>query len=487
MSKLLITITEEDCIFKGNIKQEKIVTNTLKIYNEGAYFSTLFKNGLWDGFTKFYRGNKFKYGLLDVLIPVLRSENIDYQIIDNTIREDFKIYKLNPLLFTHQKNATRSFLKEKFGIIVVPTRGGKTYISAEIIRQIQIKLKNNLCVLFLVDGIDLFKQTVSELSTYLGIEQDDVGKFNDKNFFIKNINVGMIQSLAAARKGKNIEKTKILNLLLRKTNFLIIDECHEYSSTQRSSFIKAFKNLQFRLALSATPFKDSLNHRFTSLQNLGRVIYRISRKELVKAGVLSDDKAFLIKYENANNAEDNYQDELKKSIYENNERSNLIFNLIKICTKNNLKVLVLFNSKVFGNNFSELTGYTFISGDDKSHIREIEKTNFLTGNSDVLLASNIFKKGITLPEAQVILLADGGQESSTIMQKRGRVLGTTKNKNRALLIDIMDLGLKYLSDHALSRLELYDLEFGKNKIEVYGDLESEFLELEESLKEWFNV
>ena len=103
----------------------------------------------------------------------------------------------------------------------------------------------------------------------------------------------------------------------------------------------------------------------------------------------------------------------------------------------------------------------------------------------MLLASNIFKKGITLPEAQIIFLADGGQESSTIMQKRGRVLGTTKNKNRALLIDVIDIGTKYLSEHALNRLELYDSEFGRNKIEIYD--KTELLELEESLKEWFNV
>jgi isochorismate pyruvate lyase len=76
-------------------------------------------------------------------------------------------------------------------------------------------------------------------------------------------------------------------------------------------------------------------------------------------------------------------------------------------------------------------------------------------------------------------------ESSTIMQKRGRVLGTTKNKNRALLIDVIDIGTKYLSEHALNRLELYDSEFGKNKIEIYD--KTELLELEESLKEWFNV
>lgn len=487
LQKVLITLKEEDCIFAGSKKQEDVIKNSIQIFVEGSIFSEKFKKGFWDGYLRFYKGNTFKRGLLDVVLPVLKSENIEYEIVDENEKEVFKVSKLNPLLFSHQKNATRNFLKERFGIIVVPTRGGKTYISAEIIRQIKIKLKDDLCVLFLVDGIDLFKQTVTELSTYLGMDEEDVGKFNDKNFCIKKLNVGMIQTLSAAKKGKDVEKKKVLNLLFRKTNFLIIDECHEYSSVQRSGFIKSFKRLKFRLSLSATPFKDDLSHRYTTLQNLGRVIYRVSREELVKAGVLSDDKAFLIYYENdaSNLSSETYREYLENSIYTNAERSEILLRLIQKCLRNHLKTLVLFNSKVYGNSFSELSGFTFISGDDKSHIREIEKTNFLTGNSDVLLASNIFKKGITLPEAQVIILADGGQESSSIMQKRGRVLGTTKNKNRALLIDIMDIGVKYLSDHALSRLDLYDLEFGRNKIEIYD--ESEFLELEESLKEWFNV
>lgn len=485
MNKLTITIDKEDCIFSGTIKQCDVVKRAIRVYNPNCFYSEKFKRGLWDGYTKYYSGNKFKKGLLDIVLPILKMKKIKYDIIEEE-KDTFNLSKLNPLLFTHQKKATRSFLKEKFGIVVVPTRGGKTYISAEIIRQIKIKMKDNLKVLFLVDGIDLFKQTVSELSSYLGIDEDDIGKFNDKNFNISNVNVGMIQTLTSTKRGTNVERKKILNKLFREINFLIIDECHEYSSKQRMSFIKCFKNLNFRLALSATPFKDDLNHRFTILQNFGSVVYRVTRKQLVEAGVLSDDKAFLIYYENDKKIEaDGYQDYLKQKVHENLDRSVLMHRIVKICLKNNLKTLVLFNSKSFGKIFSEMTNYPFISGDDKSHIRDIEKRNFLTGNSDVLLASNIFKKGITLPEAQIIFLADGGQESSTIMQKRGRVLGTTKNKNRALLIDFVDIGTKYLSEHALSRLELYDSEFGKNKIEIYD--KTELLELEESLKEWFNV
>ena len=65
------------------------------------------------------------------------------------------------------------------------------------------------------------------------------------------------------------------------------------------------------------------------------------------------------------------------------------------------------------------------------------------------------------------------------------MLGTTKDKNRALLVDVIDIGTKYLGDQALNRLELYDAEFGKKKIEIYE--ESEFPDLEDSLKNWFNV
>lgn len=491
----MITLTRTDLktvFFGGDTKSVKVVKTALKIWEPNAIYSQLFQDKKWDGYHKFYNNDdSFSWGLMDVLLPVLRKEKVKFNLVDKYEKHFVPVRELNPILYLHQKQAVNVFLEEKYGIIKVPTRGGKTFIAAQIIDI--LRHEPNMVFLFVVDTDDLFKSTIKELAKFMEIPEGNIGQIRGPKFDIRQINVGMIQSLTRAKNSKVAEKKKKYYELLRLTKMLVIDECHEYTSPSRVSFIKAFKNLSYQLALSATPYKDSLKHRFEVLKLFGREIYEIAIEDLVEKGVLSDDKAFLVAYENrtkkipenkkAGIEKETYTEYQRRSIHENEERNFVLSQIIKVCKRNRLKLLVLFNSKQHGKILSNLTGEVFICGDDPSEIRDLEKANFLSGIDGVLMASNIYKKGTTLPEAQVVLLADGGQESTAILQKRGRVLGTVANKNRALTIDLLDMGTEYFSDHGLNRLEMYDEVFGKKKIEIYES--DELAELEESMKNWF--
>lgn len=491
----MLTLTRTDLktvFFGGDSDSIKVVRNSLRIFSPNAHFSQLFRDKKWDGYHKYYNTNdSFNWGLMDIVIPVLKKEKIKYKFIEEYKKPIVSKRELNPILYLHQQQAVRVFLEEKFGIIKVPTRGGKTFIAAQIIDILRID--PSTVFLFVVDTDDLFKSTIRELAKFMNISENEIGQIRGPKFDIKQINVGMIQSLTRVKKSKDVNKKKKFFELLKIVKVLIIDECHEYSSKERVSFIFSFKNIEYQLALSATPYKDSLDHRFEVLKVFGREIYEIAIEDLVERGVLSDDKAFLIAYENRTKKisenkklgieKESYVDYQKRSIHENEERNFILSQIIRICKRNRLKLLVLFNSKHHGKILSNLTGEVFISGDDSSEIRDLEKANFLSGIDGVLMASNIYKKGTTLPEAKVVLLADGGQESSSILQKRGRVLGTAENKSRALTIDLLDIGTEYFSDHGLNRLEMYDEVFGKKKIEIYES--DELAELEESMKNWF--
>ena len=47
------------------------------------------------------------------------------------------------------------------------------------------------------------------------------------------------------------------------------------------------------------------------------------------------------------------------------------------------------------------------------------------------------------------------------------MLGVTKNKKHSIVIDILEFGIKYFSEHSLNRLDVYDQEIGKRRIEIY--------------------
>lgn len=135
-----------------------------------------------------------------------------------------------------------------------------------------------------------------------------------------------------------------------------------------------------------------------------------------------------------------------------------------------------------------MTGHVFIDGDNDGKEREKEKQAFLENKKGgILLASNIYRKGITLPEVELVVISDGGLEGTNVIQKFGRVLGVTETKKKSIVIDILDIGNKYFSEHSLNRLEIYNDQIGENRIEIYENENDEhWSDLEESIKEWLS-
>ncbi len=495
----MLQITRFDlskCNFYSDDELEEIeAQGFLKVFVEDAFWSKAYKTRRWDGFKKFYDSkNNFNIGLLEDLLLNLDKANVKYSFKDDYNKKPNRIPPL-PLpdkLYDHQKEAVTEFFKDDIGIIIVPTRGGKTFIASEIIRQSE-PLKNNFKTLFIVDTEDLFVQSVKEISKYLGVSEDEIGKINAGGLNPKIVSVGMIQTMVSMVYGKNKSNKRPLEKFLRDLDFQIVDEIQEYSSDKRMGVLKKSSKLKRKLGISATPFKqlDSEIPNLTIKGYFGKTCYEVGIDRLQDEGHLALDKVMLVHFDHSegkkklrslNKEMNSYHDYLKYYIHENNRRNKVISEILKICKKNKWKTLVLFNSKKHGYIIEEITDEPFICGDHNVKERSVEKDNFLKGRGKTLLASNIFKKGITLPQASVLLLADGGLEGSNVLQKKGRILGAIEGKTKALMIDIMDVGTKFFSKHSLNRLEVYNTQMTKDRIEIHMENEYEFLE--DSMKDW---
>ena len=495
----MVTITRTSlnkCNFECDTKKEqKIIDSVLKFWVDGAIFSEKYKKGHWDGFYRFYdKNNNFDYGLTSELIYNFEQNNIDYEYDDQYI-PNFPVKNIKVEIHedfeerTYQTNAVKSFFKDNIGIVIVPTRGGKTFISSQCIIQINKKYQDFNSV-FIVDSIDLFSQTVDEFSKFLNVDKSEIGKINSDGIQIKKVTICMVQTLNSIffGKKKNLKVIRDLNKHFRNVKFLCVDEIQDNCSDSRLSIYKKFTNIEYVLGLSATPFKQmDLKLSLKIKGFFGDVCYEVKKKTLQKEGFLSLDKAILISNDSeAFEVAESYADFLRIYIHENRKRNNILLQLIKICEKNNWKTLLLFNSKKHGRIISEMSGQIFIDGDSSRDLRKNEKENFLKKKGGILLASNIFKKGITLPEVEICIIADGGLEGSNIIQKFGRMLGVTETKKHSIVIDIMDVGGEYFSEHSLNRLSIYETEIGKKRIEIYEG-EDDWFEIEESINEWLNV
>ena len=440
-----------------------------------------------------YDRNKmvFKIGMFPTLIKFLKEHNVSYEVEDYDfgLPDGFVIDDRMSGKYIHQANAVKAFYKRRFGIIQVPTRGGKTFIMSEILRVFLNTDSGNF--MFCVDSTDLFTQAVRDIKSFFerygGIE---VGEIKAGSVDLSHrVTVAMLQTLQStlSERCSDKEKKKSLKKFMKDLKFLSVDEIHDNASNSRLKLYKSCKNIEYLLLLSATPYKSE-----TPIQNLklkewsGDIVYKITEKELRDRGVLSNYKVFLFAV-NHNEIDykledDNYRSLRDALIFNSDVRNSLLVNIIRILKRLKLKTLVLFQSIEHGETIAKRTKHIFISGKTKNKERERRKNEFLSDkNGGVLLASDIFKKGITLPECEVIIIVDEGLEVSSVIQKKGRTLGVTETKTKSLVIDFIDIYDVYFSEHSESRLETYVNEIGEKNVGILDVTSEDCLD---TFKDW---
>lgn len=439
----------------------------------------------------------FQIGMLPTLKAYLDKRGIEYSVrdYDFSLPSNIKIDDRMSGKYIHQRRAVEAFYKRRFGIIQVPTRGGKTFIMSEILRIFLESDDGNF--LFCVDNTTLFNQAVGDIKKFFerygGIEVGEIkaGKIETNH----RVTVAMLQTIQAtlSDRCKDRQKQRNLEKFLKGLKFLSVDEIHDNFSNSRFKIYRKCSRIEYLLLLSATPYKAG-----TLVQNLklkswsGDIIYTISEEMLRKRKVLSDYKVFELVVDHNdieyNVDNDDYNDLRNKLIFQSDVRNGVLVDVIHIVEKLKLKTLVLFQSIDHGSIVSNITSIPFISGKDKDSVREQRKREFLEADGGVLLASNIFKKGVTLPEAQILINVDDGVEDANTIQKKGRVIAATDKKDRSLIIDFIDVYDAYFSEHSETRLNTYIEAVGEDNVGIIDTSSADAMEtLEHWMKKWFRL
>lgn len=438
----------------------------------------------------------FRIGMLSVLKKYVEENRLTISVFDFDYQfpNGIEIDKRLTGKYDYQRQAVEAFFKKRFGIVVVPTRGGKTFIASEIMRI--FLMSSNGKALFLTDNTTLFIQAVNDIQTYfepyggISVGQIRAGAAIDTS---QRIVVGMIQTIQSVFSGRCTDKKKKRELehYIRNLKFLCVDEIHDNCSDSKLRIYKKAKNLEYQLCLSATPYREN-----ALVQNLklkawsGDVIYTITEQELKKRQVLSDYRVYMLFVNHNGQLEtvpsDDYAQCLSTYIHNSLQRNQALLAVIAAVRKLKLKTLVLFQSKNHGFQIARQAGELFISGDTSNDERERIKSEFLSGEGGILFASDIFKKGVTLPQVEVLINADGGLESANIIQKKGRVLGTTSCKKRSLVVDFFDLCDNYFSKHSKARLDTYINAVGEECVDILDISVTNWLDIfKQWTTEWF--
>jgi superfamily II DNA or RNA helicase len=479
----LHTVNFVGCDTNGKKTVAQILTyinpNPYDLYRKKEMFNKIdftFPFGLVGDVINFCKENDINYEFHDIIFPGINEKNIDKRLTGK---------------YEHQKEAVINFFKKRIGIIKVPTRGGKTFITSEIIRQWQLT-EQGTSFLFIVDTEDLFRQAFNDFKSffekYNGI---DIGEIRAGKFEPKHITIGMIQTIQRMFTDSKAVRRKQIKDFLNKVDFLCVDEIHDNVSSDRLKIYKKCNNLNYQLCLSATPYRDNAWYSNLKLKAWsGDIIYEVMQDVLIERGVLTKYEVgqlivdhTKLKYRLAN---DDYRGIEKELIHESVFRNNKLLNLTELLKELQLKTLFLFQSIRHGQWFSKQTDIPFIHGSTDVDNREKQKEIFLNNEDSFLAASGIFKKGITLPQSLIMVNVDGGLESANVLQKSGRVLGAIKGKDKSAVIDFVDIYDRYFSEHSEKRLHTYIKSVGEEHVKLFDMQNDEWLnEVRKWLKGWF--
>ena len=429
---------------------------------------------------------KIDYEIEDELLKLVKpSLNID-NVLDVPNKEfQYRWY---------QKQLLTSLLENGRGVIISPTRSGKSLILAGLCHNIfqsyiQNKMQN---ILLLVPNINLVFQMAEDLEEY------GLGEF---------YNIQMFTAKTMSKKGAKVIVNKF-NIYIANSQYLllhgdelpyidviIVDEVH--GMTKQSSISKIIKDVKISNKFGCTgTLPKSLVNQWNISGVFGPVLDEVQIQSLQEEGILANVKVYPIKFFHHVKENFNYidpkeleglsKDEInekkfdvakeayrKESIFlgvheESNKRA------LKLCknileSHENWNALILFDFTEQGKQLYNLLDYEkkhYVDGSvdvfDRKEI--IKQMNAPEGGHITIAQSKTFSTGLTIKNIELICVMTNQSSPTKIIQSIGRGLRRVE-KNTLVVLDFFH-NYKYSEKHFFERVELYKtfygLEYGKD-------------------------
>jgi superfamily II DNA or RNA helicase len=467
------------------------VNRLLSYQVAGSEHMPAFQSGGWNGKSSFFHYDEglFPTGFLHMVVAGLRKAGYQVQLLRHKLPEPLgpELPEVDAFGYTERYDYQPEVIKQlnRHGQIIarVATGGGKSRIARMCMKHI------NRRTLFLTTRGVLMYQMHEALRV---MEGEEIGILGDGEWGVpyerpdgtegrrlSKFNVGMVQTLAAFLKDPDPTKPKTEReaqakrqakaiAVLKKFEFVILEEAHEVSSDQFWSIMAACENAAYRLSLTATPFmKDDEEANMRLLGCSGPIAVDISEKLLIDRGILAKPYFKFIDLKPEEQPKKLYRSSpfahaYKVGIVHNEVRNKKLVAEVTRAVRHGLSSMVLVNQKDHGRVLQELftrvgVRSEFIFGDSNQKQRKATIERLGKGEIDVLIGSTILDVGVDVPAVGCIALAGGGKAEVAVRQRIGRGLREKKTgPNVALIIDFTDDLNTHLRRHAKERREIIE-------------------------------
>lgn len=376
----------------------------------------------------------------------------------------------------YQYKLIKSLANNGRGVIISPTRSGKSLVIAGLIHNVfqnvhRLKIQN---ILIVVPNVQLVLQFESDLQDYGLGETYHIQSFTANTMNKKNAAV-VVDKL-------NIYIANVQYLLLHGDELPIIDmifmdEIH--TNKKGNQISKLIKNTKILHKFGCTgTLPESKIDVWQIIGTFGPVVDEVEIQKLQQDRILADVKIFPIKFIHHKKInfravefnEDGVQEDpfiiAQKAFHRETmyldtfEKSNIIIlNLVKklMLEHSDWNSLILFDYTDQGEQLYKLLDYTnkhYVDGSTDVNIRrDIVNKMDKTGGNVLIAQSKTFSTGITISRLNVIFLFNSGKSATKIIQSIGRGL-RRQNKTSIIVFDISH-NYQYSESHFNDRIKLY--------------------------------
>jgi len=410
---------------------------------------------------------RFEPRLVYSIIQFLQKQDIQFnvEVTDKfrcvinipDLKEELVKLNLNPR--DYQEESVLTALKNKSGVIVLPTSAGKTLVIALLVKSIQ--QQHDAKALILVPDIQLVAQTYSDFIEY-GISENEITKWTGSTEPDKNAKIVISNAQILLSEKQDLS-------LLKNIKLLVIDEVHKIRYGNKINKVVDQIPAVFRYGLTGT-LPDYKIDQWNIYGKIGKVIYFKQSADLREQKYISQVHVAALKLSYSNvpqfttssmhNPTAGYEEEITW-LQTNSFRNAIITKLVNKADKN---TLIMVDRIAHGEELLKVLQANtdkevhFVHGAVEIEEREmIRKLMEEQDNVACIAISKIFSTGINIKNLHNIIFAAIGKARIKIIQSIGRSLRKHASKKRATIFDIWD-NLRYGNKHVIERLALYDRE-----------------------------
>jgi superfamily II DNA or RNA helicase len=401
----------------------------------------------------------FPTGLLNQAVKGVKDFGEEYEIIDNREIVEYDEPYLEGITFRpYQARLIDTGLKCGRGVLKAPTATGKSIIILGLISAFSQEK-----ILFLCHTKDLVYQMKNHLEKN-GF--NNIGTWTGDSKKIERITVATIQSY-----------TKIAKKYSNHWDVVIIDEGHHVSSIS-GQYAKALTLTAAPIKLAVTATMPYIEEAKIALEAyVGPIIAEYTVKEANEDGFLAIPKIKIAKVpimpDNILFDKTSFMDEygvIKKEpelyplIYWNGIVKNVPRNLrvlqeVQGFLKEGKTVLINITRIDHGVELMRLIKdhykfkATFVHGETQNRTDILK--DFNAGKVKVVIATSVFNEGVDVPNLGSCINAAGGKSEIGTLQKIGRGLRKTKDKDIVSIVDFHDTCHPILENHFRLRHKMY--------------------------------